>query len=103
MLTGRVIDHYRIGELLGTGGLGEVYRAEDLDLGRPVALKFVLAAALPDQASRPRLREEARAAAGLNCPQIATVYEMVDDAVAPYIAMAFASAILATHFMNREL
>ncbi|MGA2262956.1 MAG: serine/threonine-protein kinase, partial [Acidobacteriota bacterium] len=89
MLTGRVINHYRIGVLIGVGGLGEVYRAEDLQLGRTVALKFVLPAAFQDQVARNQLYEEARAAADLNCPQIATIYELAEDAEAPYIAMEF--------------
>ncbi len=89
MLTGKVIGHYRIGEHLGTGGLGEAYRAEDLQLGRTVALKFVLPAAFQDQVSRCQLREEARAAADLNCPQIATIYELVEVTEAPYIVMEF--------------
>jgi serine/threonine protein kinase len=89
VLTGQVIGHYRVTKHLGTGGLGEVYRAEDLQLGRTVALKFVLPAAFQDQVSRAQLREEARAAADLNCPQIATIYELVEDGEAPCIVMEF--------------
>ena len=75
-LVGQQLGHYRIERVLGEGGMGVVYMAEDLNLGRTVALKSVAAKFTGDGTRRDRLRREARAAAALTHPGIATVYAL---------------------------
>jgi serine/threonine protein kinase/Flp pilus assembly protein TadD len=85
-LTGRTISHYRVAAKIGEGGMGAVYRAQDLSLGREVALKFVSADMAGEPRARKRLLKEAQAASRLNHPNIATIYE-VNESGNAFISM----------------
>jgi serine/threonine protein kinase len=86
-MAGQTLGHYRILEKIGEGGMGAVFRAEDLTLRRPVALKFLTSELAADPSAREHLLREARTASRLNHPNIATVYEVSEADGAPFIAM----------------
>jgi serine/threonine protein kinase/Tol biopolymer transport system component len=88
-LVGRIIGHYKILELIGTGGMGEVYLAEDIYLGRKAALKLLPATFTRDETRVRRFQQEARAASALNHPNILTIYEIGESGGAQFIATEY--------------
>ncbi len=86
-MTGKSILHYKLGERLGAGGMGEVYRAEDTRLGRQVALKFLPSSYQYDPDRRDRFYKEARAASALRSPNIAAIYDLGEYEGSSFIVM----------------
>ncbi len=99
---GLEVSHYRIVERIGAGGMGEVYLADDTKLNRRVALKFLPTNMSQDADTRRRFVREAQSAAGLEHPNIVSIYEVSEFSGRPFIAMQFIKGKTLQHYCQRD-